>query len=308
VKRRTFVIAPDAIRPQLRTVLENDLVPIRCLLVVSLLALLAGAATGIGAREARHHPAGTAFRDCRDCPAMVALPPGRFRMGALSAEPGRDPADPPRRLVTIGRPFAIGRYDVTRADYGRFVDTTGYAPANPRCDWRRPVAKGVALNQRPDEPVVCVNWSDARAYLRWLSMATGKPYRLPTAAEWEYAARAGSKTVRPWGEGIGRDRANYGAEICCGPAAVGKDRWLYTSPVGAFPPNAFGLYDMIGDVWQWTDTCGSGGQSGASDDRLRCVRGGGWFDPPSMLRSTAEAADDRELRVADIGFRVARSL
>jgi formylglycine-generating enzyme required for sulfatase activity len=287
------------------------LAPIRFLFVGSLLALLFGAAaTGTGVRGARFPPAGRIFRDCRDCPIMVALPSGHFLMGAPPAEPGRDPAEPPPRMVTISRPFAIGRFDVTRADYGRFVAATGYAPANPRCDWSRPVAKGVALNQRPDEPVVCVNWSDAQAYLRWLSATTGKAYRLPTAAEWEYAARAGSRTARPWGDGIGRDRANYGADACCGPAAAGKekDRWLYTSPVGSFAPNAFGLYDMIGNVCQWTDTCGSSGQSDASDSRLRCVRGGGWFHPPFMLRSAAEAADDRDKRVADIGFRVARSL
>jgi serine/threonine-protein kinase PpkA len=162
-----------------------------------------------------------------------------------------------------------------------------------------------------------VSWGDAQAYAAWLSRRTGKPYRLPSEAEWEYAARAGSTTARPWGPELTRDRANYGAEACCAPAAVGADKWRFTSPVGAFPANRFGLYDMIGNVWQWVEDCGHDRYDGAPADgsawvlgdcRTRMVRGGAWFQAPDSERSAARAADDAGFRIADIGFRVARSL
>jgi formylglycine-generating enzyme required for sulfatase activity len=240
------------------------------------------------------------FRDCPDCAVMAKIPAGRFQMGSPVGEPGRQDDEGTPRLVRIERPFALAVYDVTVAEYARFADATGYVPEHPRCDWRHPTSRGAPLNQTPQDPVVCVSWTDANAYIRWLSAKAGHAYRLPTEAEWEYAARAGSVTARPWGPDPDPARAN--TAIAEGAAVpVTKARWPYSSPVGSFPANRFGLFDMLGDVWQWTADCG------AACDR-RVVRGGGWFHPPEAARSASRAADETDFRVSDIGFRVARSL
>jgi hypothetical protein len=141
--------------------------------------------------------AAATFRDCADCSLMKRIPAGRFRMGSPRDEAGRLENEASPRWMIIARPFALGAYDVTRAEYALFVEATGYAPTNPRCDWRRPTFRGAPLDQTPDEPVVCVSWSDANAYVRWLSARAGHAYRLPTETEWEYAARAGTTTARP---------------------------------------------------------------------------------------------------------------
>jgi formylglycine-generating enzyme required for sulfatase activity len=240
------------------------------------------------------------FRDCPDCAVMAKIPAGRFRMGSPADEPGRQTDEGQPRWTRIRRPFALAVYDVTVADYARFAETTGYAPERPRCDWRHPTAHGAPLNQTPRDPVVCVSWSDANAYVRWLSDKTGHAYRLPTEAEWEYAARAGSTTARPWGPDPDPARANTALADGAAPPAA-KLRWPYTSPVGSYPANAFGLFDMLGDVWQWTADCGT------TCDR-HVVRGGGWFHAPEAARSASRAADEADFRVTDIGFRVARSL
>jgi formylglycine-generating enzyme required for sulfatase activity len=266
-------------------------------------------------RPARAAPA--TFKDCGDCSVMVRIPAGRFAMGSPADEPGRQPAEGPVHEVAIARPFAMAKFDVTRAQFAAFAEATGYDSADARCDWRNPKSRGQPLNQGPDEPVVCVNWADAQAYVAWLRRLTGKPYRLPSEAEWEYAARAGSAAARPWGPGLTRDKANYGADPCCGPAAEGADNWLYTSPVGAFPANRFGLADMIGNVWQWVEDCGSEDYRGApasgaawtgGDCKTHVVRGGAWFQGPESARSAARAADATGFRIGDIGFRVALSL
>jgi formylglycine-generating enzyme required for sulfatase activity len=256
------------------------------------------------------------FRDCPDCPEMIRIPAGHFIMGARVNEPGQTPAELPAHPVAIPAPFAIGKFDVTRAQFAKFADATGYKP-NEKCDWRAPRAHGQPMNQSDGDPVVCVSWEDASAYAGWLARTSGKPYRLPSEAEWEYAARAGASTARPWGDGIGRDNANYGADKCCAGWAEGKDRWLYTSPVGAFPPNAFGLYDMLGNVWQWVQDCGHPDYTGAPTDGSawmtgdcgqHVARGGAWFQPPDFERSAARASDRADFRIGDIGFRVARPL
>ena len=278
-------------------------------------AVLAATASGISST----HAAGVSrvFHDCSDCPAMIALAPGRFLMGSPPQEAGRSEAEGPVHEVVIQHGFAIGQFDVTLAEFRIFARATRYQTDDQKCDWRAPKFKGVPLQQAANEPVVCVNWHDAQAYVAWLGARTGKPYRLPSEAEWEYAARAGSTTSRPWGDTLGRDDANYGTDACCGAFASGRDRWLYTSPVGAFAPNRFGLHDVLGNVWQWTQDCGSESYAGAPIDgsaRLsgdcdyRMVRGGAWFQAPESLRSASRAADRADFRISDIGFRVARSL
>ena len=257
------------------------------------------------------------FRDCKDCPLMRVLPAGRFIMGSPEREAGRGPAEGPRHRVVIPRPFAIGLYDVTRAQFAVFARETGYA-GDPKCDWRSPRVRGQPMNQSDMDPVVCVSWSDAEAYAKWLSSKARHAYRLPSEAEWEYAARAGSRSAMPWGNGDAREFANYGSEQCCAAFASGRDRWLYTSPVGSFRPNRFGLYDMLGNVWQRTEDCGHANYSGAPRDgsawlsggdcTTRVVRGGAWFSSFDQLRSAVRAADPADFRKNDIGFRVARSL
>jgi formylglycine-generating enzyme required for sulfatase activity len=258
---------------------------------------------------------GRTFRDCRDCPLLRVLPAGKFLMGSPDRELGRQASEGPQHEVKVPHAFAIGVYDVTRGQFAVFARETGYA-SDPKCDWRSPKARGQPISQRDSDPVVCVSWGDAQAYTKWLSSKTGHFYRLPSEAEWEYAARAGSGEPRPWGSASTRDFANYGSDQCCSAFAASRDRWLYTSPVGSFRSNAFGLYDMLGDVWQRTDDCGHDNFSGAPGDgsawvtggdcKLRIIRGGGWFVPLDELRSAARAADPAEFRKNDIGFRVVR--
>jgi len=260
--------------------------------------------------------AGRAFRDCADCPLMRVVPAGTFVMGSPAREPGRQPAEGPQHRVTIERPVAIGVYDVTRAQFAVFARETGYETNDAACDWRAPKAHGRSIDQGDHDPVVCISWEDAHAFAGWLSRKTGHAYRLPSEAEWEYAARAGSSSARPWRAGNARDFANYGADACCAPMAYGRDHWLYTSPVGSFPPNAFGLYDMLGNVWQRTEDCGHEDYAGAPADgsawvsggdcSTRIVRGGAWFSPLDQLRSAVRAADPAGFRKSDIGFRVVR--
>lgn len=256
------------------------------------------------------------FRDCADCPLLRFVPAGHFTMGSPDREAGRQPAEAPRHPVTIRRPFAIGIYDVTRAEFAAFAKATGF-PSDPKCDWRSPTVRGQPINQSESDPVVCVSWGDAKAYADWLSSKTRHSYRLPSEAEWEYAARAGSSASRPWGRRNARDFANYGSNECCAPFAGGRDRWLYTSPVGSFPANGFGLYDMLGNVWQRTEDCGHENYSSAPRDgsawisggdcTIRILRGGAWFASLDQLRIAVRAADPAEFRKNDIGFRVVRS-
>ena len=269
--------------------------------------LLCLAATILGTTTASAST--TTFRDCTGCPEMVIVPAGRFMMGSPADEPGRDAGEGPQQRVTIARRFALAVTAVTRQQYAQFADDSGRVAINQKCDWRDPKWHDQPFRQRPDEPVVCVSWVDATAYTAWLSAKTGHKYRLPTEAEWEYAARAGSSSARPWGPEITHDHANYGTDVCCGPATGGRDVWRFTSPVGSFPSNKFGLFDMLGNVWQWTQDCGHDYGGGVADDCTRhMVRGGGWFHGPDSARSAARAADPSELMVTDIGFRVAREL
>jgi formylglycine-generating enzyme required for sulfatase activity len=281
-----------------------------------------------------------AFRDCADCPEMVAIPAGSFLMGAAPNEArapwvaaGATPStesDRPQRRVTVPA-FAIAKFDVTRAQWAAFVAATNRVTASG-CEWaglpRDEAASAswrhLGFAQEDDHPAVCVSWNDAQAYARWLSERTGHAYRLPTEAEWEYAARAGSTTTYPWGDVASHEHANYGAEECCTERAEGRDQWLHTSPVGAFSPNAFGLYDMHGNAWQWVADCYvepylAAPVDGSAYDEPGCtrrvLRGGTWGDPPALIRSAYRnwAPPPRwnpewEYRSGGVGFRVARSL
>lgn len=268
--------------------------------------------------------AGSTFRDCPQCPEMVVVPGGRFLMGAAPGEEEREGVpekfrgrSQPRVVLAIGS-FALGRYEVTRGQFASFVAETGHAVGagcyhltdegkvelNPGLNWRNP-----GFVQTDAHPVVCINWNDAAAYVAWLSRKTGRGYRLPSEAEWEYAARAGSQTTRPWGNVSGDACAhanvwdlstkerypNFGGHHPC------PDGFTYTAPVGAFNANAFGLHDMIGNVWEWTQDCWNGTLAGMpangaarliGDCSRRVVRGGSWYFYPWFARPAYRYWDD----------------
>ncbi|HLP97213.1 MAG TPA: formylglycine-generating enzyme family protein [Sideroxyarcus sp.] len=276
--------------------------------------------------------AGKAFRDCPACPEMVVVPAGRFNMGSPPAEAeGRDDAGPVHR-VKVAR-FALGKTEITKRQFATFVKQSGYRTGN-RCetlenrkfdsrtaDWRNP---GYAQNDR--HPVTCVNWDDAKAYAQWLSRKTGKPYRLPSEAEWEYAARANSRTENYWGNdpdkgckyANGADQTLQAAIQCPQSWSLHgcRDGFAFTAPVASFRPNSFGLYDMLGNVWEWTEdsyhdsyegapTDGSAWQDGSTK---RVIRGGSWYDAPRFVRAAGRDKSAPESRYANFGFRVARKL
>jgi len=271
---------------------------------------------------------GETFRDCPTCPELVVVPAGSFQMGSPSYEAGREEAEGPVHQVTIGQPFAVGKYEVTVGEYGRFVGATGYEGGQGCHVWVREkweeesgrTWRDPGFRQTEREPVVCVNWQDARAYAEWLSREMGQSYRLPSEAEWEYMARAGSRTARYWGEGEegqcqyanGADsRTDFSWRIGC------DDGHARTAPVGTYRANKFGLYDVLGNAWEWTQDCWNENSAGApSDGRAwergdcsrRVRRGGSWINAPWDLRSASRVRSTADSRSDVIGFRIARSL
>jgi formylglycine-generating enzyme required for sulfatase activity len=292
------------------------------------LALLILGAAWADARQPTRPVQHPSFRDCSGCSTMIVVPAGRFTMGSALTEPGHKADEEPATKVTVPS-FALADADVTLAQWRLFVTETGH-PDGLGCaysglpkdqagqaSWRH-----LGFSQGDDEPVVCVSWNEAQAYVQWLSRKTGRAYRLPTEAEWEYAARAGTSSAYPWGDEASHDRANYGAETCCTPAVAGADRWSNTSPVRSFPANGFRLYDMNGNVWQWTQDCYVDTLAGRPasamavtqpECRFHVARGGTWGDPPALIRSASRnyapppKLNVAEYRSAGFGFRIATS-
>lgn len=271
------------------------------------------------------------FRDCDVCPEMVIVPPGSFVMGSPRTERGRYRDEGPRRTITIARAFAVGRYEITRGQFAAFSLATGREPSDAcsgTLSWENP-----GFAQADDHPVVCVTWDDAQAYIRWLNAQTSGGYRLLSESEWEYAARAGTDTIYPWGNFASHEYANYGIDQGAGGLASGRDEWVNTSPSGRFPPNEFGLSDMVGNVWEWTEDCYINTLAGvpsdgvpftlagmsaglASDNRTRSVscsqrvaRGGAFHMGPRGLRTAfRNGANQSNRGNAALGFRVAKTL
>ena len=227
---------------------------------------------------------GTSFRDCDVCPEMVVIPAGSFTMGSPESEPERSSDEGPQHVVTIARAFAAGKYEVTFDEWDACVREKGCI-LNPS-DFGR---------GRGDRPVVNVYWDDAKQYVAWLSRKTGKNYRLLTEAEWEYVARAGTTTAFNTGASIDPMQANYDSRISYAgsPTAASPGR---TAPVGSYPANAFGLYDVHGNAAEWVEDCWNGSYAGAPSDgsawtsgncTLRIQRGGSWDDGPRPARSAA---------------------
>ena len=254
-------------------------------------------------RKARERAAmrpGRVFRDCEECPEMVVVPAGSFTMGAPSREEGRDSDEGPQHTVTIRAPFAVGKYEVTFLEWDGCVAAGGCGHRADDEGWGR-----------GRRPVMNVSWEDARSYVRWLSGKTGKRYRLLSEAEWEYAARAGTRTRYHWGDRVGRNRANCDG---CG-SRWDDDR---TAPVGSFPANGFGLHDVHGNVWEWVEDCRHDDYAGAPLDGSawtaggecgrRVLRGGSWFNVPRNLRSAFRYRGSAGFRNFNLGFRVARTL
>jgi formylglycine-generating enzyme required for sulfatase activity len=285
---------------------------------------------------------GAVFQDCADCPRMVVIPAGEFTMGSPASEAGRGAEEGPQRQVSIPHPFALGRSEVTVAEFRRFADESGYRTEAERdaraqgCSgfiYADPLAAGPAsqavtswrspgLAQAESHPVLCVSWNDARAYAQWLSKKTGKRYRLPTEAEWEYAARAGSVAARYWGDDpVQACRfANVADQSRFQTWGFGQkhectDGHYFTAPAGGYSPNRFGLYDMLGNAWEWTEDCWNAGYAGAPADgsaRLagdcaqRASRGGSWSTVPRFARSATRHKNTADHRDNLTGFRVAR--
>ena len=232
-------------------------------------------------------------------PEMVAIPAGRFRMGCVSGQ-DCDADEFPVRDVTIPRPFAMSAHEVTFAQWDACMAGGG-------CGAYRPDDRGWG---RAARPVIDVSWEDAQRYAAWLSSQTGAEYRLPSEAQWEYAARAGTPTAYSWGDDIGEGLANCDG---CG-SAWDNDR---TAPAGSFQANRFGLYDMHGNVREWVEDCFNDSYTDAPADgrawlsgdcSQRMLRGGSWYSDPDGLRSSYRLWDGADTADSDIGFRVVRTL
>ena len=275
--------------------------------VMSLLASPTGNLTNLSSRRTgpaagEGGAAGGGFRDCAECPEMVAVPAGSFMMGAPEEEEGSSGAERPVHRVDIAAPFAIGVHEVTFAQWDACVAAGGCEP--PRTH-----------NVRADRPVTDVSWHDAQGYVEWLSAHTNETYRLPSEAEWEYAARAGTRTPFHFGETISTDQANYDGTTAYGDGDVGENR-AEMLPVGSFPANAWGLRDVHGNAAEWTQDCRSGSYDGAPADggaweegdcAYRVTRGGSWPSPPEWVRSAARLPVRADWRNTE-GIRVVREL
>ncbi|HWJ38311.1 MAG TPA: SUMF1/EgtB/PvdO family nonheme iron enzyme [Sphingomicrobium sp.] len=281
---------------------------------------------------------GMIFRDCADCPEMIVTPAGSFVIGSPAGEPGRASDEGPQRRIHVGS-IAVGRFEITRRQFALFLKRAGRA-AKGGCmtdrrhpgDWApddKTDFHDPGFHQSADHPAACVSWHDAKAYVAWLSAATGRRYRLLREAEWEYVARAATTTAYPWGAtphkgctfmngfdetaleqkgNLYRDEAN--------PYAACSDGFVNTAPVGSFAPNHFGIFDMIGNLGEWLEDCAtpsyasmrSDGSSVDGDCSKRMVRGGSWGTMPTQLRAAERMRYSPDAVDDSIGIRVASDI
>ncbi|MGD8640900.1 MAG: formylglycine-generating enzyme family protein, partial [Gammaproteobacteria bacterium] len=286
----------------------------RTIVAVATLMLLGGCA---GAPTQQFAPLQT-FRDAMQDgfpgPAMVVVPAGRFMMGPTPEEPLQLPSEVPRHAVTFEEPFAISQYEITFEEFDRFVAATGY---------RKPSDKGWGPRHwgRTKTPVFNVSWHDAQRYVEWLSEQTGEYYQLPSEAQWEYAARAGTDTAFHTGKCINTSQANFHGNYNYGNCPTTNVYRGKTMPVGSFSPNAWGLYDVHGNIFEWTRDCWHSNYEGAPTDgnawmnvgdnvdcELRVLRGGSWSGRPQDIRSAARSRNDADFKSIFIGFRVVRTI
>ena len=293
-----------------------------------MLAALAAFAGSAFAQSGTDRLPGERWRDCDECPEMVTIPAGTFTMGSPVSEAGRYEREGPAHQVTIAGPFAIGVYEVTRDEYARFARATSRPSDEESClvneglEWHERAGqswRNLAFPQTVRHPVVCVSWNDAAAYASWLSRITGEDYRLPSAAEWEYAARAGTDTPWYWGDGAEDQcaHANGADEATEFPWRAGcLDNHPKTSLVGLLRPNAFGLHDVLGNAWEWVQDCFHWSYAGAPADgaaweegdcSARVMRGASWASTSRYLRVSHRAGERPGFRSDYTGFRVARA-
>ncbi len=301
---------------------------------------------------------GSIFRDCSDCPEMVVIPSGSFMMGESAEdqdkwheENGIRGTENPVHKVTIKTPFALGKFEITHDEFAAFVKDTHYAQHSDMClrlvpnsevevprgghfqpdvssiqmvglGWRNP-----GFPQTGRDPVICVDWVDAENYAHWLSKKTGQNYFLPSEAQWEYAARAGTTTAFYWGdnpddackyENVGDQSFAKMFHITTTPAMFHcDDGFPFTAPVGSFKPNPFGLYDMLGNAWEWTAECSHPNYDGAPSDESAweggdCarhqIRTPGWEHDSRSGRVTNHFGEPTDSLANAGGFRIARAL
>ena len=244
------------------------------------------------------------FRDGKHLPQMMVLAGGRFKMGSPPSEPERQDREGPQQVITI-TPFAIGVYEVTFKEWDACVADGGCS--------HRPDDEGWGRGKRP---VMNVSWDDTQEYIDWINEKTSGGYRLPTEAEWEYAARAGTVTPFAFGQRITTDQVNSSGERTYNGSAKGIYRGK-TMPVGSFASNQWGLYDTHGNVWEWVQDCyrntlrgqpkdGAAYEGGSCERRV--VRGGSWVNSPEFLRSATRGWWGPVYRGTYVGFRLARTL
>ena len=309
-------------------------------LVLAFAATLSWPSTADSA-EIATRPAGEIWRDCPECPEMVTIPSGRFEMGSSNEEAEREGVNDrfalrerPIHTVTIAQPFALGRYPVTKREFADFVADIDFEIAlgcmvisgsglkwDATKSWRDP-----GFDQTDRDPVVCIDWTTANFYVAWLKLKTRAAYRLPSESEWEYAARAGTVTTRPWDDAVAtvcefgnvNDQTSVDANRFWWTSHACEDGWASTAPVGTYRPNAFGLFDMLGNVWEWLEDCWHRGYEGAPGDgsawiansecRRRVIRGASWIDGPEAVRSASRLRYAPDYRDSYTGFRVARAI
>jgi formylglycine-generating enzyme required for sulfatase activity len=241
---------------------------------------------------------GTEFKECtRGCPMMIVISPGKFVMGSSVRELDHRASEDPQHEVGIAKSFAISKFEVTFEQWDACVGASACVPAADA--WGR-----------GNMPVVNVSWEDVHQYVAWLSRLTGKEYRLLTEAEWEYAARAGTNTRFSWGNEPGAANANC--------SDCGSTWSLQTAPVGSFKPNAFGLHDVLGNVWEWVEDSWHENYQGAPRDgsawlkdgnpNYRVIRGGSWHNESELIRVAARFQRNHLVRFDTLGFRVARTM
>jgi formylglycine-generating enzyme required for sulfatase activity len=274
--------------------------------------------------------AGTVIRDCPTCPAMTVLPAGRFRQGSDRPDSGSESFEKPSHWVAIGRPLAMATTTVTVDEFQEFIAATGQDMQG--CDtydgeWKHRAKnswKNPGFVQTGAHPVTCVSWNDAKAYASWLSAKTGHGYRLPSASEWEYAARSGGEAVQPWNPDGSDACAN--ANVADASAAHKYPGWtvfgcddgyVYTAPVGSFKATSMGLSDMLGNVFQWTEDCWSPDYIGAPTDGSaradgNCseheLRGGSWFSTPTYVKASYRNHFAADYRTSSVGIRLVRDI
>ena len=288
---------------------------------------------------------GRSFKDCAYCPEMVVVPAGSAKIGSSQAEIDRlrkvnkwfkkqADREGPERSVTVENPFAVSKYEITRGQFGKFIKSKRYKYQGGclvyEQQWVLKPDKSYTdpgFRQKNNHPAVCVNWDDATAYAKWLSAKTGKNYRLLTDAEWEYAARAGTQTryhfaddqndICRYANGADETPHPSGAQVWPTRAQCKDGHW-YTAPVGSFKPNAWGLYDVHGNAWEWVQDCyatspflQAGVQTISAEKKKRCqrtTRGGSWLNEPEGTRSAIRNGAQPIHRRSIIGFRLARML